>query len=140
MNNTAYKTLYKSVGLPEWRLIVAEQRKRFHSRLLMKPIFYPSLSFDYACKLAKEWNAIDHLSEYVGLVVGFKVPPDFLDNYEKMLQGEYVPGDLWVTVAELYRMNQVIDGRISVYEVFYGSEYQGEEYSPQDMNEDSFLI
>ena len=140
MNNNAYKTLYKSVGLPEWRLIVGEERKRFHPRLLTKPIFYPSMSFDYACRLAREWNAIDHLSEFMGLVVGFNVPPDFLDSYERLMQGEYEPRDLWVTVDELYQLNRVIEGRINICEVFYGKGYKGEQYSPQDMNEDSFLI
>ncbi len=140
MNNEAYKTLYKSVGLPEWRLIVSESRKHFHARLLTQPIFYPAFTFDYACKLAKEWNAIDHMSEFAGYVVGFDVPPDFLQKYEEIMHGEYEPRDLWVCVEDLYALNQAISGRIKVYEVYYGDSYIGERYTPQDLNEESFLV
>ena len=139
MNSKAYKTLYKSIGMPEWRLIVGEGRMRFHPRLLTKAIFYPALGFDYACRLAQEWNAIDHLSEYTGLVIGFNVPPLFLEKYDKIMKSECEPRDLWITVEELYEMNQAIQGRISIYEVYYGEEYRGVKYTPQDFNEESFL-
>ncbi len=140
MNTKAYKTLYKSVGLPEWRLIVGQQRKKFHPRLLTKPVFYPSLTYDYACKLARDWNAIDHLSEFTGIVVGFNVPPDFLDKYDKLIDMECDTKDLWVTVAELYTLNQVIEGRITVYEIYFGEGYEGEKFSPQELNDEAFLI
>lgn len=139
MNNNAYKTLYKSIGLPEWRLIAAEGRKRFHPRLLTKPVFYPALGYEYACRLAKEWNAIDHMSEYVGIVAGFNVHPEFLRKYDEIMEGDYDPGSLWVSVDELYALNQAIIGRMNIYEVYYGEKYQGEKYTPQDYNEESFL-
>ncbi len=107
---------------------------------MTKPVFYPSLTYDYACKLAKEWNAIDHLSEFVGIVVGFNVPPDFLNKYEQLVTGEYETKDLWVTVAELYMLNQVIEGRITVYKVYLGDGYAGEKFTPQELNDEAFLI
>ncbi len=139
MNNIAYKTMYKSVGMPEWRLIAAEARRAFHPRLLTKPIFYPALSYEYACKLAREWNTIDHMSEYTGLVVGFNVEPDFLCEYQQKLESAAEPGELWVDVESLCRFNQLIQGRITVYEVYYGEEYTGIKYTPQDLNEEAFL-
>lgn len=135
-----YKTLYKSVGFPEWKLIAYDGCSAFPRRLLMQPIFYPSFTFDYACKLAKEWNTIDSLSEYVGLVVAFDVPPTFFSEYQQLLESECDPNELWLPPEQLYTINSSIMGKIRVTEIFYGAEYSGDKYSTEQLNEPSFLI
>lgn len=137
---TAYKTLYRSIGLPEWRLIIADGKKRFPPEMLTANVFYPTLQFAYACKLASDLNTRNEFAEYVGLVVAFDVPPETFAQYDEFANIDEVIADkLWIPAAEIMTMNQTISGLLRVVETFYGVTYNDEKFTPQELNEVGFL-
>ena len=118
-----YKTLYRALGLPEWRLIHQQGRKRFCPSLLRQKVFYPSLTFDYACRLASEAFSRQEACEYAGLVCAFDVPPDFLTEYESLLR-ENAPADkLWLSPENAFAINNNLSGLLRIVEVYYGENF-----------------
>ena len=49
--------LYRPVGLKELELIADSGFRAYPPRLPHQPIFYPVLTFDYAERIARDWNA-----------------------------------------------------------------------------------
>jgi len=138
--NTAYKTLYRAIGLPEWRLIRGEGRKRFPPSMLRHKIFYPSLLFDNACDLARRCHAINPGSEYCGVVIGFDVPPDFLNNYDTLLEESEVTDPLWLTPYDCISINENLQNPLRAVEVYYGSAYDSVKYTALELNDDVILL
>lgn len=138
----AYKTLYKSAGLPEWKLLRAEGRQRFPARMMRHRLFYPALGFDLACQLASEWHPHDPHSEYCGVVIAFDVPPDTLCTYEDLVaeDAEANADQLWLTPDDAFALNAAIIPPLRVCEVYYGSDYTGPRYTPLELSDDTYLL
>ena len=47
-----------------------------------QPFFYPVLNEEYATQIARDWNTKDERSDFVGYVLRFEVPAEFLRRYE----------------------------------------------------------
>ena len=139
----AYKTLYRAVGLPEWRLITADGRRRFPPETLSGDFYYPALTFAGACAAARDVLANYPSTEYTGLVAAFDVPPDSLGEYEKIWQNtEMKPGhdaNLWIGCVAFRELNRRITGVLRICEAFYGSQRPGGRFTPQELNESGFL-
>ena len=44
------------IGPPEAELIRQSGLREFPPRLFWQPIFYPATKYQYACKIARDWN------------------------------------------------------------------------------------
>lgn len=58
--------LYRPTGLRELKLVADSGFRTWPPRLPDQPVFYPVLSLEYARKIARDWNAVDEFSGYVG--------------------------------------------------------------------------
>jgi len=105
-------TLYRPVGQPELELI--EALGYFPPRLVIQPIFYPVLTFEYAEKIARDWNTKDKFSGNVGYVTEFDVDKAFLDRYPVRDAGGSRYQEYWIPAEELDAFNAHIIGSIRV--------------------------
>ena len=119
------KTLYRPVGLKEWELIEAAERKACPPRLDWQPIFYPVLNQAYAEQIARDWNTKDKASSYIGLVTAFDVDESYLAQFEEQVVGGSQHRELWIPAEELENFNAHIIGQIRLLAVFYGENYAG---------------
>ena len=133
----AYKTIYRSCGMPEWRLIRQEGGRKFPACMIRAEIFYPSLLFAYACELARRFNAGDAASEDAGLVLACDVPPDFLREYEDM---ELEPESLWLPPEVRASINEALRTPLRVCEVFYGSDYAAPRFNALELSDPALLL
>jgi len=121
-NTPATRTLYRPVGQRELDLIAASGWRAFPPRLPQQPIFYPVLTEEYATKIARDWNAKDVVSGFVGYVLRFEVASEAFDRWPPQ-QG--APGEvfreLWVPAESLDDFNALIFGEIAVL-----AEYRGD--------------
>jgi hypothetical protein len=69
------------VGQHELDLIAASDWRAFPPRLAQQPIFYPVLTEEYATKIARDWNAKDPVSGFVGYVLRFEVASEALERW-----------------------------------------------------------
>ncbi len=74
--------LYRPVGLRELELIAETGFRAFPPRLEHQPIFYPVLGFEYAERIARDWNTKDAASGYCGFVTRFEVEDSFARGFE----------------------------------------------------------
>lgn len=133
----AYKTIYRSCGLPEWRLIRQDGRGKFPACMIRADIFYPSLLFENACGLAREFNTRDPASEFAGLVLACDVPPDFLREYD---DPELEPEALWLPPETRAAINDALQGPLRVCEVIYGAEYSGPRFTALELSDPALLL
>lgn len=119
-------TLYRPVGQIELDLIKTSGYKAFPPRLSWQPIFYPVLDYDYACKIAREWNTNDNENGNVGYVTEFDVPISYFEKFEVQNVGGMNHNEIWVSAEELTEFNQKIMDKIKVVEAFYGEGFVGE--------------
>ncbi len=141
-----YRTLYRAVCLPEWRLIVAEGRRRFPPETLTGRFYLPHLTFEGACAAARDIVSQCEAAEGAGLVVAFDVPPEALailgplpapqENCETDGPGA---GNLWIGAQALRELNHRVENVLRVVESFYGPARRGPRYRPQELNESGFL-
>jgi hypothetical protein len=106
--------LWRPVGQAELDLIEQSGWRRFPKRLPGQPIFYPVLNEDYATKIARDWNAKDPASGYVGYVLFFEVDADYVSRYERHRVGGAGIDELWVPAEQLDEFNDHIVGRIEL--------------------------
>lgn len=119
--------LYRPVGTKELDLIAASGFKAFPPRLEIQPIFYPVLNFDYAAKIARDWNTKDPVSGYAGFVTRFEVDDEYASRFEVQTVGTRGQHDeLWVPAEELDEFNAHIVGKIEVVAAFVGEAYEGQ--------------
>jgi hypothetical protein len=118
------RRLYRPVGLKEWQLIEAAERKAFPPRLDWQPIFYPVLNQAYAEQIARDWNTKDLASGYIGLVTAFDVDENYLSQFEEQIVGGSQHRELWILAEELENFNAHIIGKIRLVAVFYGEKYE----------------
>jgi hypothetical protein len=116
-------TLYRPVGQTELDLIIASGNKKFPPRLNWQPIFYPVLNQPYAEQIAFEWNTHDEFSGYVGHVLAFDLPDDYLQKYPIQNVGGDMHNELWVPAEELEAFNAMIIGEIRLVKTFYGENH-----------------
>ena len=65
--------LYRPTGLAELRLVQKSGWKAWPPRLPDQPIFYPVTSFEYAEKIARDWNAVGQDDQSYGFVTEFEI-------------------------------------------------------------------
>ena len=126
--NELLTTLYRPVGQAEYDLIKGSRFHEFPPRLPEQPIFYPVLSEYYAKQIARDWNAKDERSGFVGFVLRFNVKASFLREYDVHMVGSSDHKQYWIPAADLARLNANIVGEIDVI-----AEFRGE--NREDINE-----
>lgn len=119
--------LYRPVGLYEMEKILDSGGNCFPPRMKEQPFFYPVITYDYACKIAREWNAKDTSSGNVGYVTEFIIDDSFIKrkNYKMHCVGSKVDLEFWVPSNELEEFNEYIIGKIKIVKSFYGFCYKG---------------
>lgn len=125
--------LYRPVGLFEYRLIVESGFSRFPPRLYWQPIFYPVLTQQYAEKIAHDWNTKDAGGGYIGYVLRFDMPEDYIGQFEVKVVGDSFCQELWVPAAQLDEFNAHIQGKIEVVNVFKGERFTEDAQLPEYM-------
>lgn len=117
--------LYRPVGVTELNLIKNSEWSVYPPRLNWQPIFYPVLDFDYAAKIAKDWNTPDEFSGYAGFVTEFEIPVEYFNKFEVQNVGASNHNEIWVKSEDLEEFNSKIVGEIKVVKAFYGELYKG---------------
>ena len=74
--------LYRPVCLRELELIAETGFRAFPPRLEHQPIFFPVLGFEYAERIATDWNTEGAASGYCGFVTRFEVEDSFAREFE----------------------------------------------------------
>ena len=106
--------LWRPVGNAELRLIEQSGWERFPPRLPEQPIFYPVLNFEYAEKIARDWNSTDAGHNYQGYVVAFQISSICAAKYPVQVAGGRDIKELWVPAEELDYFNNNIVSKIDV--------------------------
>lgn len=101
-------TLYRPVGPQELGLIADSGWTRFPARLPQQPFFYPVKTFEYAEKIARDWNSTEEDSFFKGYVIRFEMPDEILKRWPWHLAGGYDHQELWVGADELDSFNALI--------------------------------
>ncbi|UKK83761.1 hypothetical protein L7H23_14465 [Sphingopyxis sp. BSN-002] len=107
--------LWRPVGPEELMLIAASGMREFPPRLPEQPIFYPVTTYDYAVKIARDWNVPASGS---GFVTEFDVAADYLAEYKVEQAGGREHEEYWIPAEDLPRFNQAIVGHIRVVKSF----------------------
>jgi hypothetical protein len=113
-------TLYRPAGRGELELIRVSHLREFPPRLPEQPIFYPVLSEEYATQIARDWNTKDERSGFAGFVLRFKVPSEFLRNYDVHVVGSSAHREYWIPAGNLPGLNASIVGEIEIVAEFHG--------------------
>jgi hypothetical protein len=117
--------LFRPIGLGELKLIAKSGFTAFPPRLSHQPIFYPVLDLEYARQIARDWNARDEFSGYVGFVTEFDVSEAGVVRYPIQVAGASVHRELWVPADELPLFNSHIVAPIRVVEAYPGPKFAG---------------
>lgn len=117
--------LYRPTGLKELALVAASGWRAWPPRLADQPFFYPVLSLDYARKIARDWNARDEFSGFVGFVTRFEITAAAAQRYPVQRAGGASHEELWIPAAELDAFNQQIVAPITVIEAHPGPRFTG---------------
>jgi len=120
-------TLYRPVGQKELELVKGSGFRRFPPRLEWQPVFYPVMNKEYAEQIAVQWNTGDEFSGYVGHVLSFDLPEEFIQKYPVQNVGGEIHNELWVPAGELEEFNNNIVGLIRVTASFFGKNYKNNE-------------
>lgn len=110
--------LFRPVGQAEFELIQDADFRRFPPRLPAQPFFYPVTNESYAVQIARDWNAKDSASGFVGYVLRFSVLSEFLSRYEIHTVGDSHHREYWIPAAELALFNDNIVGSIEIVSEF----------------------
>ena len=78
-------------------------------------LFYPKLHLDYAEKIARQCNAVEHNA---GFVVRFEIPLGFIGRYELQTIGYEQHLEYKVPIDDLNDFNQKIMGKIELVSAF----------------------
>jgi len=106
--------LYRPTGLKELQLVQALGMRAWPPRLPDQPIFYPVLTFDYAKKIARDWNSSRAAPENLGFVTEFEISKELDAKYPVEIAGGRDHSELWVPAEELDAFNDGIIGKIKV--------------------------
>lgn len=72
------------------------------------------LTFDYAEKIARDWNSTREDAGFSGFVTRFEIDATFATRYNVELAGGEAHKELWVPAEELAEFNRHIVGKIEV--------------------------
>lgn len=106
--------LYRPTGPRELDLVARSGWTAWPPRLAGQPIFYPVLTFEYAEKIARDWNSMHEANGFCGYVTRFEVDDACAARYPVELAGGKDHRELWVPAEELDEFNRHIIGRIEV--------------------------
>lgn len=106
--------LYRPTGPRELELVAQSGWTAWPPRLPDQPIFYPVLTFEYAEKIARDWNSTREDSKFTGFVTRFEVDDAFAARYPVELAGGLEHRELWVPAGDLPEFNRHIMGKIEV--------------------------
>jgi hypothetical protein len=104
-------TLWRPVGPEELKLMEESQMQAFPPRLPEQPIFYPVTTFEYAEKIARDWNV---RASGVGYVTEFDVSSDYLSKHDVQVAGGKAHSEYWIPAEEIDEFNAAIVGLIRV--------------------------
>ena len=111
-------TLYRPIGAAELALLVRSGFRAFPARLPDQPVFSPVTDEDYAARIARDWNARDAASGFVGYVTRFQVRASFLARYPLRKVGAGVHAEYWIPAEHLPALNENLVGPIEVIAEF----------------------
>lgn len=120
--------LYRPVGLKELDLIARANFKAFPPRLPVQPIFYPVLNFEYAQKIAQDWNTKSN--SFAVFVTKFEIENNYVKKFPVQTVGSIISQELWVPAEELAEFNRHIISKIQVVAAYYGEDFR-DEIDPQ---------
>lgn len=120
--------LYRPVGLKELDLIARANFKAFPPRLPVQPIFYPVLNFEYAQKIAQDWNTKSN--SFAVFVTKFEIENNYVKKFPVQTVGSTISQELWVPAEELAEFNRHIISKIQVVAAYYGEDFR-DEIDPQ---------
>ena len=106
--------LYRPIGAAEFALLVRNGFRAWPPRLPHQPIFYPVTNEGYAAEIARDWNAKDAASGYVGYVTRFAVRTAFLARYPLRTVGAKRHQEYWIPAEHLEELNRNLVGGIDV--------------------------
>lgn len=106
--------LYRPTGKAELDLVEQSGWRQWPPRLADQPIFYPVLTFEYAEKIARDWNSTRTAPDNYGFVTRFEITEDIAARYPVQEAGGKELRELWVPAEELAAFNDGIVGRIEV--------------------------
>ncbi len=104
--------LFRPTGAAELALVEASGWRAWPPRLPDQPIFYPVTSFDYAEKIARDWNSVRPAPDNLGFVTRFEIDAETAARYPVQDAGGIAHRELWVPAEELESFNAGIIGRI----------------------------
>src|SRR5260370_34483970 len=117
--------LSRPVGLHELALIWDRVMREFPPRWPHQPIFYPVVNIEYACQIARDWNAVDEKSGFAGFVTAFELDKSFLSKFEPHTVGSSKHVEYWIPAQELSSFNDAIRGLIRLESGFFGPNFTG---------------
>ena len=106
--------LYRPTGAAELALVEQSGWAAWPPRLPDQPIFYPVLTFDYAEKIARDWNSVRPAPDNLGFVTRFEIDEVTASAYPVQEAGSRDHKELWVPAEELEKFNAGIVGLIEV--------------------------
>lgn len=106
--------LYRPTGKAELALVEKNCWTAWPPRLADKPIFYPVLTFEYAERIARDWNSVRAAPDNLGYVTRFEIGADTAARYPVQVAGGSAHEELWVPAEELDDFNDGIVGKIEV--------------------------
>ena len=114
-------TLYRPVGPQELALIQESGYRAFPPRLPEQPIFYPVTTYEYAAKIARDWNATSAATGYAGFVTRFQVRASYLRRFPVQTVGGRQHQEYWIPAEDLAEFNANLVGPIEVVAEFRSS-------------------
>ena len=106
--------LFRPTGKAELDLVAASGWKRWPPRLPEQPVFYPVLTFDYAEKIARDWNSTQGVPDNLGFVTRFEINDATASRYQVQNAGGQAHQELWVPAEERDSFNDGIIGLIEL--------------------------
>ena len=128
--------LFRPTGLKELELVRDLAWQAWPPRLPDQPIFYPVLTFDYAEKIARDWNAVGSPPDNVGFVTEFEISEALAAKYPVELAGGRDHAELWVPAEELDGFNAGIIGTIKVVAFYRDKARAPLEEMPESVRQD----
>lgn len=107
--------LWRPVGPKELALITETGMREFPPRLPEQPIFYPVTTYEYAVKIARDWNVPASGS---GFVTEFDVSADYLAGHKVEQAGGREHEEYWIPAEDLPDFNRAIAGHIRIVKSF----------------------
>lgn len=112
--------LFRPTGKNELKLVEKSGWRAWPPRLPEQPIFYPVLTFEFAEKIARDWNSTQPAPDNVGYVARFEIDKETADRYPSQDAGGKAHQELWVPADELDEFNEGIVGRIEIVASYKG--------------------